>query len=164
MAPDPHRIATHGSSVANLVADHGQNALKMAAVLASAGYPASTLGDGGSRGSDGTSSTERAALQDSRWRLVDSRLVALMDLWHLTGLQLAALLSDVVAHAEAEGLRPRPAGAGDCRRCNEYCSGAANDRLRVGYCHACYMAWRRTGSVDRATFDRTPESEADPAA
>lgn len=164
MTPDPSRIAQHGRSVANLVSDHGKDALKMASVLASIGYPASTLGDGGSRGSDGSSSTERAALSFDRWRNVDSRLSALLDLWHLTGLQLASLLADILAHAEPEGLRPRPAGAGDCRRCDAYCSGAANDRLRVGYCQNCYMKWRRSGSLDRTTFDRSTDDEADPAA
>src|SRR5690606_29373811 len=44
----------------------GERAVSMADALTSRGYPANTLGDGGSRSSDPTSSTERSALADNR--------------------------------------------------------------------------------------------------
>lgn len=171
MTPDPQRIASHGRSVANLIADHGQNARKLAELLASVGYRTSTLGDGsGSKGADSMTAPERAALMADhpglcpcdfcRWRLVDSRLDALLDLWNMTGTQLGSLVTDIVAHAKAEGLRPPPNGSGDCRaECGRYCSGAAGDRLRSGFCDPCRKAWERAGRPDRATFKRLQRAQ-----
>lgn len=52
----------------------------------------------------------------------------------------------------------RPAGAGDCLACDRVVTGAPNDRLRAGYCEACYRAWDRAGRPDRAAFERTREA------
>jgi hypothetical protein len=55
----------------------------------------------------------------------------------------------------------RQAGGGDCQACETFCSGAKDDRLRAGYCNACYTAWVRTADgrgenwrMDRFTFER----------
>lgn len=37
----------------------------------------------------------------------------------------------------------RPAGSGDCEVCDRYCPGGP-DRLRSGFCGACYAAWYRS--------------------
>lgn len=86
---------------------------------------------------------------------------------------LAALrdLSRAVAHAQgfagnlSEGLRvatkpvTQPAGQGDCLACGRYVTGHPNDRLRSGYCPACYMTWTRRGRPDRTRFERTRRRE-----
>lgn len=47
-------------------------------------------------------------------------------------------------------------GQGMCQACTtRFCSGAENDRLKAGYCPACYTAWRTQGGGDRAQFEQT---------
>lgn len=44
---------------------------------------------------------------------------------------------------------------GDCRCCTRYVAGTSSDRLRAGYCEACYSAWRRWAETaeDAAAHD-----------
>lgn len=69
--------------------------------------------------------------------------------------------------AEKEG---RESGLTDCRACARPVSGTPKDRLRSGYCQACYAAWDRSGRPDRLVFEQgRPQSNAsslepDPAA
>ena len=37
----------------------------------------------------------------------------------------------------------------DCVACERYCSGAFNDRLRAGFCPACYSSWQRWRSSNK---------------
>lgn len=51
-------------------------------------------------------------------------------------------------------------GAGDCAACTRLVTGAPDDRLRAGYCAACYMAWIRAGHPDRVAFEHTREASS----
>lgn len=115
------------------------------------GFPTGTLGDGtGSRGSDNTSSTERAAglLADrpDPWATIDEDLDRqLRTLWH-EGLRTATLIDRIVAHAPDDD--PIPAGTGPCtiRTCETVCRPTGKDlenRLKSGLCPTCYRAWAR---------------------
>jgi hypothetical protein len=115
------------------------------------GYPSSTLGDGtGTRTSDTTSSTERAAgiLTDhpDPWAHIDMELrTRLHALWR-SGLRVAATIDQIVAHAPDDD--PLPAGTGPCtiRTCETVCRPDAkrpDNRLRAGLCPACRDAWTR---------------------
>lgn len=44
---------------------------------------------------------------------------------------------------EQASKRQVPAGQGDCEVCATFCSGAQDDRLKSGFCKACYDAWWR---------------------
>jgi hypothetical protein len=58
--PTPAVLANHGRDVAKRIAEHGAQTILRASVLAARGLPSNTAGSG-SRSSDPTSSTERAA-------------------------------------------------------------------------------------------------------
>lgn len=63
-------------------------------------------------------------------------------------LDLARRLSSPLSRSEK-------AGAGQCQACERDVTGSAIDRLRSGYCGACYMAWLRQGRPDRAQFAKS---------
>jgi len=146
--------------VADLLDKHGDRTVGFSRLLASRGWPAST-GGGGSRSSDTTSSTERAALGPHPWAGIDERYLGqLAELWKL-GVAVQATMSSVLAHASDED--PVPAGTGHCRRCERFCRPTGDrpqDRIRAGYCPACYRRWLRLGRPDRTTYERTPDDAA----
>jgi len=125
---------------------------------AARGYPSSTIGDGGSRGSDTTSSTERAALANPIFAALGSNFeVALGAL----GVQLTIvenLTLTVLAHASDDD--PIPAGQGPCvvPTCDHVCNPRKNwdDRRRAGLCPACHQSLlryqRRNPGHDRQQF------------
>lgn len=81
------------------------------------------------------------------------------DLAQCAGLAVAILRRlDFITHQEARE-RGRQHTGGDCGACGRYCSNAPDDRIRSGYCAACYHAWRRTdegsGRMDRLAFERS---------
>jgi len=112
---------------------------------AAQGYPSHTLGDGGSRGSDTTSSTERAALATPIFAALGSNFeIALGAL----GIQLAIvenLTATVMAHASDDD--PIPAGQGPCvvSTCDHVCNPRKNqdDVRRKGLCPACHQSMLR---------------------
>ena len=119
------------------------------------GYPHGGSSDG-ARGSDTTSSTERAALTP-----VDGSTRALGDaIEHF----LAASKHLAAAHAKlAEYRTPRtPPAAGrtstvtTCPACGEL----ALPRVIAGYCPKCYEAWRTSGMGDRAAFEHARTTRA----
>ncbi len=59
------------------------------------------------------------------------------------------------------GVMATLAGSGDCQACGRQVSGSGNDRLRRGYCPACYRAWRRAGRPDRSEFEAARRGDAD---
>jgi hypothetical protein len=122
-----------------------------AELLAARGWPSSTLGSG-SRSSDTTSSTERAAGVDSPSR--HPRLPQFADLDVTLAAQLRALgqgsdaliglVATLRSHASDED--PTPAGTGNCGACERFCRPTADrpdNRLTVGYCPTCSVAWYR---------------------
>ncbi len=123
------------------------------------GYPASTLGDGGSRSSDRTSSTERAATEttrlfpglDQQWATLTAQLTQL-------GVDTLHILAVVLSHAPDDDVLP--GGTGHCTvpTCDTFCNPRKkpDNRLRAGLCPACHQAWlryqRRTGNAERPAF------------
>lgn len=43
----------------------------------------------------------------------------------------------------------------DCAACLRPVANTPSDRIRSGYCGACYMAWTREGRPERVAFERT---------
>ena len=49
----------------------------------------------------------------------------------------------------------------DCSACERPVANTPVDRIKAGYCEACYKAWTRAGRPDRAGFERTRSVEPD---
>ena len=124
------------------------------------GYPSG--GGNGSKSSDDTSSTERTALRlvagehsgdrtleamksirnsfDRAW----DHVIAAEDAWD------AIMASD-------RGRRERQVTLGECKAClRDDVPMTPNDRIKAGFCNACFVAWTRTdvghGRQDRMSF------------
>lgn len=144
-----------------LVSD-GDRAVEYASLLASRGYANSTLGDGGSRATDGTSSTERTALRDfrDRWVDVDVLLATRLRDFHRAGLALDALVADVLHHAA--DLDHVPAGTGECVCCSRFCRPSKDkpgNRIQAWFCPTCYRAWARAGRPERSGWIRQRQKD-----
>lgn len=143
---------------------NGAAAVALARELAAKGYPSSTLGDGGSRGTDPTSSTERAAglggdpkkaHKPSRWVGVDVRLAAAYATAAKATKDLDNLIADIVQHAE--DLDYVPVGTGECQACGRFCrpdKAKPGNRLRSGLCPTDYRAWLRANQPVRTEWVR----------
>lgn len=154
--------------LADLLDRHGDRTVDFARLLAARGWPSSTGGGGahtpggsGTSGTSGTSSrTERAALNPHPWVGVDERYADQLQLLRSAGLAVQATITSVLAHASGDD--PEPAGTGHCRRCERFCRPTPDrpqDRIRSGYCPACYRRWLRQGKPDRSGFERTPDQQ-----
>lgn len=163
--PEPAVIATALRAMADAIDDDGMRAIGMAAVLASRGYSAATLGDGGSRGTDSTSSTERQGLRyvpgidertgkplplppDRKWLAADVHYASLLrDLWKIS-LRGKSTTDELLRHAS--DVDPLPAGTGECRACARFVrpDKGKGDRIRSGLCQTCYRAWNRYDGDD----------------
>jgi hypothetical protein len=122
-------------------------------------------GGGGSvRGGDDTSSTERAALQlaegrrdyDVQQTSVERIDDAFQSMWD--AVIAAERAWDVILNA-SEGIRGRQTSLGACQACfRDDVPNVGSNRIRAGYCPACFTAWCRTdqgsGRMDRFTFER----------
>ena len=159
-APHPLVLAKHLEDVARQLRVQGPTALRLAPELAAHGYPAATLGDGGSRGTEGSSSVERAALNPNRYDAIDKRLNQRLRYSWLLTLRLSETLTELYGHAGDDD--QLPAGSGSCERCERMCRPdvKAGDRLRGGYCNGCYTAWLRADKPDRFQFNRTHKDTA----
>lgn len=157
--PTPAVIADALEAAAAALRASGLEAIDMASILASRGYAAVTLGDGGSRGTDTASGPERNAYRPgdrtdagapipppaaARWWNADHHYArTLADLWKLA--RHARSSTDELLH-HADDVDPTPAGTGSCRACHRECRPTARkpgNRLRSGLCPTCYRAWRR---------------------
>ena len=150
-APPPATLAKFLRQVANQLETHGDKASELAALLAARGYPTGGSGDG-SRSSDSTSSTERAALvgapngdgpwHEGEWDDADTKLARYRRALWVAALDYQALHANVCAHASDDD--PIPIGRGECQACGKFCKGdGGNDRLRSGLCNGCTQRWRR---------------------
>lgn len=155
-----HRLAT-------ALEENGPRAEAMVTLLAARGWGSGTLGDGGPRSSDGTSSTERAlGLGGSsdepdakvkpprtpllaRWQGKDVRLHELERRIEHDARELEALLGNIVSHGADDD--PIPGGTGECACCGRFCrpdgskEGRDEFRLKAGLCPSCYRAYLRDG-------------------
>ena len=71
---------------------------------------------------------------------------------------LRALVLDVARKLDRENPKP---GAGDCLACGRWVTGGASDRIKAGFCPACWMAWNRGGRSDRVKFCEERRARAD---
>lgn len=128
--------------------EDGHRAEDLAALLAARGWATGTLGDGGSRSSDTTSSTERTVVagkgQAGRWDQIDLRYAQALVELERAAERFENLHTTVMAHASDQD--EVPSGTGECRACSMLCRPTESRpgfRLRQGLCPTCYRAWRR---------------------
>lgn len=144
---EPSAVAKLLHRLADSLDSDGPRAEELVRLLSARGWAAGTLGDGGARSTDDTSSVERTLLAGpARWAGKDRRYHALLQALERTAQALESLHTDVLAHAGDDD--PVPVGTGGCICCARLCRpdpdrGRAGDRLRAGLCPACYRAWRR---------------------
>lgn len=156
----PAELARLLREAARRLEETGLDAIDLVSALASRGYAAATLGDGGSRGSDSTSSTERHGSRylpdhdrngnlksipsDVRWVEADvDYATALRDLGRLA-VRVTASTNEIMRHASDEDRTKT--GSGICLLCARSCMPTKDkpgDRLRSGLCPTCYRAWNR---------------------
>lgn len=154
--PGTHSCAKSARDAAGRVDADGLRAIDMASALAARGYSASTLGDGGSRGTDDTSSTERHASatgEATRWFGVDVRLAQALQDWHRASVAVSGLVDELLRHAM--DVDPVPSGTGECMGCGRFCRpdrDKPGNRLRSGLCPTDYRAWLRAGQPPRAQW------------
>jgi hypothetical protein len=146
--PEPYAIAKALRDAATRLEESGLDAIDMVSILAARGYSASTLGDGGSRGSDSTSSTERHATQDggSRWFNADREYAQLLRTVWLDAQAVISTIDEILRHAQ--DIDPTPAGTGSCMACDRFCrpdKDKPGNRLVSGLCPTDYRAWARAG-------------------
>lgn len=129
------------------------------------GYPTATIGDG-PRGNAELTSVEAAANRgfprdDGTPPRPERDLVAddaenaygyLVDAVNALGalatrLDHADKVASTLSRAEA-------GGSGQCKACERDVSGAAEDRIKSGYCERCYKAWCRADRPDRTEWER----------
>ena len=66
--------------------------------------------------------------------------------------ELAQRIDERVAYITDTKSRIKEAEVVTCQACLRECGGL-KDRVKSGYCQACYMAWYRLGMPYRATFE-----------
>ena len=120
------------------------------------GYGHGNHADDGSRPSDNTSTTERAALTPS-----DAQTEALARAIHEA--HVAAKHAAFALNALRAYLRPvappEPGRASTVTTCPA-CGELALPRPKAGYCPACYQAWDRAARPDRAAFEHERTTRA----
>lgn len=151
--PKPAIISDQLERTAKLLRTNGERARILANILASRGYPAATLGSG-TRGSDTTSSTERAVLDPETWAGIDDQLARTERLLWATALMVQGMTERILACAPDDD--PIPAGTGPCTiaTCEHFCNPRKkpSDRLRRGFCPSHYNRWILLGRPSRSEF------------
>jgi hypothetical protein len=128
------------------------SAIRLAALIDARGWPTATLGDGGSRSTDGTSSTERAAILPPEWAPRSYALASFLHLLDKASRKLNEKVDWTLAHAS--DVDYVPAGTGNCLACEEFCSPVRNpnDRIVKGFCPKCYKAFLRDHQPERGSW------------
>lgn len=167
--PTMHELAANLRKLAETLESDGDTAEHRASILAARGYPSQTLGDGGSRSTESTSSTERFGTRfvpgkhdvtrkplpippDVKWCDIDRHLAEALAAVEQGRTRVANLIANINHHAA--DIDPIPVGQGECMACGRTCrpSVKADDRLRSGMCDACRKAWTRAGRPPRSTW------------
>jgi hypothetical protein len=134
-----------------------------AAQVMADGLPSQSMGEPGAGSGDHGDPTLAAVVQrEGMGRLLNelrSELERGRSAIVHAGRIAAGIASATVAPAESDA-----PGQGHCQRCARWVSGSASDRVRSGYCPACYQAWRRSGMVDRSEFNRNADDSGEPSA
>lgn len=154
-APSPRVLADRLEVVVKTLRAHGNRAVQVAPIYATEGVPAARY-DRGPRSSDVATPTERAALNPhpNPYEGIDVRLEGCIStLWTVAGITEATIQA-LVAHAGDDD--QLPAGSGTCECCGRVVRSdlKEGDRLKAGYCEACYRAWDRAGRPDRFEWVR----------
>lgn len=132
------------------------------------GFAATSGGQPGGRGSIARPTESRALTPTHGAGLANDCATTAneIDDWLHTGERLAnrALRLLPLEHPVAEMLARhgaiRQIGAGSCQRCHTGVTGNGEDRLRSGWCPACYQRWIRAGRPDRARFNNDASPQA----
>lgn len=130
------------------------------------GYPSGFVGSGGMDAAQSSTEAALLAQYDRDGNLLPTR----PDPHHaltaaaVTALEQAAdAISDLYGKLDAiDRLATihRTDPSGHCAACSRWVEGTAVDRLRAGYCEACYRAWDRAGRPDRVQFERQRNTAA----
>lgn len=128
------------------------------------GFPSG--GEGGPRGSDISRPTENAVL--SRFRVVDPETGRMeqrepVDLVHRWIGEVSTEMDEIAGHVSAVTSKLRQLdgyvtgkaakSGGTCQACLRWVEMTPSDRIRSGYCPACFMAFVRAGRPDRYAFE-----------
>lgn len=116
------------------------------------GGPGSSLGGSG-HSSDISDPTGRSALADDPAAQYLARVAKRVDLLHRELRALADETTGWQMRRVVDGERKPTSGAGTCAACTRWVHGTAEDRIRSGYCEACFKAWSRGGKAERASFE-----------
>jgi len=143
-----------------LESDLVRRAHEVAALLMSDGLPTSSMGEpGGGNGGHGDP-TLSAVLQRQRHGRELSDLATTCHRINADAVHAFRLMSSLVA-ATVPPAEEHPPGAGHCQRCGRWVVGSTSDRIKSGWCPACYVGWRRAGSPDRAEWNRGAVKDPD---
>lgn len=121
------------------------------------GFPGATLSDGGSRSTEGTSSTERAALRRDERHHSDpvgrsiAEVFVLLKRMADDSARVHHLVS-YIDHVKSAAEGRVSSLSGECLACSDVVSGAEHDRLRAGLCRACFDKCRAEHPADRGAW------------
>lgn len=170
-SPSPKQVADYLEKLTAKLRVHGGRAWELVDLLASSGLSATVIG-AGSRSSDQTSSTERAALDGApaqpsngdQWRIniwaeTDQRMDKELRLLWRAALAVERTIDQALQHGSTADQLPPGTGYCTCggddpdnnpHWCGTFCAPRQNgdsDRLRSGLAPACYrrfIRWRET--------------------
>lgn len=104
--------------------------------------------------------TARAATQRDEWQALHDQWPAMLAA--LTQSASSAIRTLKLVHAIDDRDEPhRKSGAGYCEACTDWVPGTSEDRIRSGYCDACYTAWTRAARPPRGPFERGRRARAE---
>ena len=118
----------------------------------------------GIHGSDVSRPTEAEAVQNIEGRLLpDPQAVAIRIISDELRLMASSSNRIVNAFSTIQNMKPQTKRTSSLATCNaclrDDVTNVGNDRIRAGYCLACYTAWNRTGG-DRHAFELTRRGNA----
>jgi hypothetical protein len=127
------------------------------------GLPRQSMGEpGGGNGGHGDPTLGAVMANEQMTRMVDD-LRAELERARSASIHAFRLASSIAAQTVPPAEAETP-GAGVCQSCDRFVVGTSKDRLRSGWCAACYMKWRRAGCPDRSEFNARNDDPADPGA
>jgi hypothetical protein len=156
--PSPPTLVRYLRHMADVIDDQGQKAIDQAHLLSARGWPSSTSGAAVISSGNGSSSTERAALNPNPFDGLGDQLARELRAAWKALLDVEGTMARVMSHASDDD--PIPVGTGHCLRCETFCrpdDQRPHNRIRSGFCPACDTAWRRAGKPDRGEFIRSYE-------
>jgi hypothetical protein len=165
MAADRAALAAALATLAQIDdADLVRRAHEVAAVVMADGLPTSSMGEpGGGAGGHGDP-TLSAVLQRQQHGRELAELRTACARINADAVRVFRLMSSLVALTVTPA-EEHPPGAGHCQRCGRWVAGSASDRIKSGWCPACYVGWRRAGGPDRGAWNRGGSDDPDgPAA